>query len=128
MVADVAAGLAGLVTDLKAANRWNDTVVVIFSEFGRTKFENSIDPNNAGTDHAYANYHLVLGGAVQQGVTGDDPTNAELLTRDRNFLRPSNDFRQGLKEILTWAGVSNATIAQVFPEAYPLTSPVGIFG
>lgn len=126
MIADVAAGLSGLVADLKIAGLWQDTAICLFSEFGRTNFENSADLQRAGTDHGYANFHLVLGGAVNHGPIGDDPT-PEMLV-NRNFLQPSVDFRQVISEIFSWAGVSNATISQVFNEPYPTKGALGLFG
>ena len=56
---------------------WENTVVVTFSEFGRTSVEN----NDAGTDHAEAGVMYVAGGAVKgygstngSGVFGCSPS------------------------------------------------------
>ena len=49
---------------------WDDTIVVVVSEFGRTVHENG----NAGTDHGHGNVVWVLGGNVRGGrVYGDWP-------------------------------------------------------
>jgi uncharacterized protein (DUF1501 family) len=56
---------------------WENTIVVTFSEFGRTSVEN----NDAGTDHAEAGVMYVAGGAVKgygstngNGVFGCSPS------------------------------------------------------
>jgi uncharacterized protein (DUF1501 family) len=47
---------------------WNDTVVVVMSEFGRTFRENG----TGGTDHGHGTVYWVLGGAVRGGrIVGD---------------------------------------------------------
>ena len=52
------------------AQRWNDTVVIVLSEFGRTVRENG----DGGTDHGHGNVIWVLGGGVRGGrVYGDWP-------------------------------------------------------
>ena len=44
-------------------DEWNNTVVVVLSEFGRTFRENG----NRGTDHGHGTVYWVLGGAVNGG-------------------------------------------------------------
>jgi uncharacterized protein (DUF1501 family) len=61
-------GLAALAQGL--GQDWNDTVVVVISEFGRTVRENG----NAGTDHGHGNAIWLAGGRVNGGkVYGDWP-------------------------------------------------------
>ena len=48
---------------------WDDTVVVVQSEFART-----LTSNGAGTDHAWGGNTLVLGGSVKGGrILGSYP-------------------------------------------------------
>jgi uncharacterized protein (DUF1501 family) len=54
-------GLAGFAQEM--GPDWNNTVVVVLSEFGRTFRENG----NRGTDHGHGSVYWVLGGAVQGG-------------------------------------------------------------
>ena len=54
-------GLAGFADQMGPA--WNQTVVFVLSEFGRTFRENGTH----GTDHGHGSVHWVLGGAVQGG-------------------------------------------------------------
>jgi uncharacterized protein (DUF1501 family) len=124
--ADLGAGLAGLIQDMKAAGLWENTTIMIYSEFGRTNYQNNSSQGVAGTDHAYASTHLVLGGSVVDGVYGDDPTVADLT--DKNHLVPTIDYRDALKDIIRWGGYDQSTISQIFPETYPNSRSLGILG
>ncbi|HEX2825032.1 MAG TPA: DUF1501 domain-containing protein [Burkholderiales bacterium] len=54
-------GVAAYADEMGGA--WNDTVVVVISEFGRTFRENG----NRGTDHGHGSAYWVLGGGVRGG-------------------------------------------------------------
>ncbi len=84
---DVSASVGALASDLQAMNRWNDVVVVIFSEFGRRNFQNG----STGTDHGHGNYVWLVGGAVQGGLKGSPVTNADI---NQDYLPSAIDFRQ----------------------------------
>lgn len=62
-------GIGGLREALRAAGRWEDVLVVTYSEFGRRPRENG----GGGTDHGAAAPHFVLGGAVRGGRFGARP-------------------------------------------------------
>ncbi len=66
LLGELGAGLSALRQQLRAAGAWNDTVVVVMSEFGRRVKEN----NNGGTDHGAAAPVVVMGGAVRGGLVG----------------------------------------------------------
>ena len=82
----LASSLATLRKNLIAANVWNDTVVMTYSEFGRRAKQNA----SAGTDHGTAAPHFVMGGAVKGGLYGAYPSLSDLQDGD---LRHSIDFR-----------------------------------
>jgi uncharacterized protein (DUF1501 family) len=87
------------------------TLVVTFSEFGRTVAENG----TSGTDHGHGGVMFLLGGTVNGGtVAGQWPGLApNQLYRGRD-LDVTTDYRLVLSEILTnHMGVQ--TVEQVFP-------------
>jgi uncharacterized protein (DUF1501 family) len=81
-------------TDLTNRGLWNDTLVVVFSEFGRRISENG----SSGTDHGAGGLMMVMGGAVNGGLYG---TAASLnpiaqnttLENSGNDVRYETDFR-----------------------------------
>jgi uncharacterized protein (DUF1501 family) len=97
---------------------WDNTVVVVLSEFGRTFRENG----NRGTDHGHGTVYWVLGGSVRGGtVAGEQMTvNRGNLLQDRDFP-VLNDYRAVLGGLFRslW-GLSEAQCASVFPQSRPL--------
>jgi len=97
---------------------WNNTVVVVLSEFGRTFRENG----NRGTDHGHGTVYWVLGGAINGGtVAGEQqPVSRGTLFQDRDYP-VLNDYRAvlgGLYRSL-W-GLTAEQCARVFPQVSPL--------
>ena len=66
----VSDALAAFHADLTAIGIADDTLVVVFSEFGRTVYENG----SGGSDHGYVNPVLVLGNGVVGGLTTAHPS------------------------------------------------------
>jgi uncharacterized protein (DUF1501 family) len=79
-LSELGRGLAGYELGTRA---WNNTVVVVISEFGRTFRENG----GKGTDHGHGSVYWVLGGGVHGGrVTGDEgPVTEARLLQDRDY-------------------------------------------
>ena len=114
-------GLAGLAKGL--GKDWDDTVVVVLSEFGRTVHENG----NGGTDHGHGNVVWVLGGAVRGGhVYGDWPgLTAPRLYQGRD-LAVTTDYRTALAAILErHLRLGDRQLTQIFPGAPPARSNLG---
>jgi uncharacterized protein (DUF1501 family) len=82
----LAAGLATLRKNLIAAGRWNDVVVMTYSEFGRRARQNA----SGGTDHGTSSPQFVMGGQVKGGLHGAYPSLADLQDGD---LKHTVDFR-----------------------------------
>ena len=97
---------------------WNNTVVVVLSEFGRTFRENG----NRGTDHGHGTVYWVLGGAINGGaIAGEQQAvNRSTLLQDRDFP-VLNDYRGVLGGLYrTLWGLSADQCAMIFPQASPL--------
>lgn len=112
-------GLAALKTDLGPT--WNDTVVVVMTEFGRT-----VAPNgNRGTDHGTASCAFLLGGAVRGGrVIADWPGLAQGQLNEGRDLRATTDLRAVLKGVVRdHLGVSDAG---AFPESGQVRAADGL--
>ncbi len=82
----LASSLATLRRNLIAAGRWNDVVVMTYSEFGRRARQNA----SGGTDHGSAAPQFVMGGGVKGGLHGAYPALTDLQDGD---LRHTVDFR-----------------------------------
>jgi uncharacterized protein (DUF1501 family) len=97
---------------------WQDTVVVVLSEFGRTFRENG----NRGTDHGHGTVYWVLGGGVSGGrVAGEQQVvSRATLFQDRDYP-VLNDYRAVLGGLFRslW-GLSNAQCASVFAQREPV--------
>ncbi|QWT20833.1 DUF1501 domain-containing protein [Bacillus sp. NP157] len=109
-------GLAAFANGLGDAE-WNNTVVVVVSEFGRTFRENG----NKGTDHGHGTTYWVLGGKVNGGrVAGNQVAiNAGSLLQNRDYpvLNNYRDVLGGLMKRMY--GLNDGDLAKVFPNARP---------
>ena len=98
-------------------SEWDNTVVVVLSEFGRTFRENG----NRGTDHGHGSVYWVLGGSIRGGtVAGEQaPVNRGALLQDRDFP-VLNDYRAVLGGLFrTLWGLSPDQSARIFPQVSP---------
>lgn len=96
--------LDGALADFRAAmeqvGRWDDVLVVTYSEFGRRPRENG----GGGTDHGTAAPQFVLGGKVRGGRYGEAPSLHSL--DDNGDLRHTTDFRRVYATIADrWWGI-----------------------
>lgn len=95
--------------------QWNNTVVVVVSEFGRTFRENG----NRGTDHGHGSAYWVLGGGVKGGrIAGEQvAVNPSTLFQNRDYP-VLNEYRAMFGGLLRrMYGLSDAQLATVFPGA-----------
>lgn len=107
LLGNLGSSLATFYTDLQNMGALDDTVIVVYSEFGRTCYQNGQAGNlSVGTDHGHASNSFVLGGPVRAGVYGDLPTANELRNGDYNALLPKVDFRDIFSDVLEWLSVS----------------------
>jgi uncharacterized protein (DUF1501 family) len=92
---------------------WNDTVLVVISEFGRTVHENG----NAGTDHGHGNVMFVMGGPVKGGkIYGEWPGLAAAQLYQGRDLAVTTDFRHPLAAILErHLRLGDQALEKIFP-------------
>ena len=102
---------------------WNDTVVVVISEFGRTVRENG----NRGTDHGHGNAIWIAGGKVNGGkVYGDWPGLADAQLYQNRDLAITTDYRHVLAMVLErHLRLPGAAMAKIFPD---MPAPRGNLG
>jgi uncharacterized protein (DUF1501 family) len=117
--------LAGVLTELDTAladfetcigTAWQNTVIVLATEFGRTVRING----DGGTDHGVGTVALLAGGAVNGGkVYGDWPGLAPAQLYEQSDLRPTTDLRSVFKGVLRdHIGVPmNLLNTSIFPES-----------
>jgi uncharacterized protein (DUF1501 family) len=92
---------------------FEDTTIVVMSEFGRTAHENG----NGGTDHGHGNVMWVLGGRVNGGkVYGDWPGLGDAALNEGRDLAVTTDFRSVLAQVAErHMRLGDKALAQVFP-------------
>lgn len=120
LLRDLADAMACFYAAMKALNMSDSVTLFTQSDFGRTFAPNSSD----GTDHAWGNHHLVLGGAVRGNATygtyptlvlqGDDDVGDNPWDRYGRWI-PSTSVDQYAATLLSWFGASPAKVAEILP-------------
>ncbi|HEV8032156.1 MAG TPA: DUF1501 domain-containing protein [Stellaceae bacterium] len=108
----------GLAAFAQALGRdWDDTIVVVLSEFGRTVKENG----DGGTDHGHGNVVWVLGGGVRGGrVYGDWPGLAPAALYEGRDLAVTTDYRSVLAAVIgRHLRLPDRALTQIFPSFAP---------
>lgn len=96
-----------------SVNALAETTLFTASEFGRT-----LTSNGDGSDHGWGSHHLVVGGSVRGGnLYGRYPTIGVGTSDDvgQGRLLPALSVEQYGATLARWFGVSQARIADVFP-------------
>ncbi|MEW7292537.1 DUF1501 domain-containing protein [Aquimarina sp. 2304DJ70-9] len=98
--------VGALVKDLKKNDRFKDTLILTFSEFGRRVKQNG----SRGTDHGAANNVIAIGGSLKKaGVYNEIPNLSDL--DDNGDIKYSVDFRSVYASILNnWLEVNDQNI------------------
>jgi uncharacterized protein (DUF1501 family) len=102
---EVSGAVGDFYADLEEHGRENDTVILVWTEFGRR-----IRDNGSGTDHGAGGLAFVIGGSVEGGMYGEYPSLAEAEQLDGD-LKPNIDFRSAYTTILErWLGLDAVPI------------------
>jgi uncharacterized protein (DUF1501 family) len=114
-LAELGRGLAGFARSSGAA--WNDTVVVVISEFGRTFRENG----DRGTDHGHGSVYWVMGGGIKGRRLAGKQVKVEQATLFQNRDYPViNEYRAVLGGLFGRIyGLRGDRLQKVFPGARP---------
>lgn len=90
----------------------NDVTLFTTSDFGRT-----LSSNGDGSDHAWGNHHLIMGGAVSGGFYGSMPDLGLGGTSDVGSGRilPTTSTDQYAATLARWFGVADADLTTLFP-------------
>jgi uncharacterized protein (DUF1501 family) len=89
---EVSEAVSAFFADLREHNASDDTIMLIWSEFGRR-----VKDNGAGTDHGAGGVAFVLGDSVKGGMYGEYPKLSDL---EIGNLKYNNDFRSTYSSIL----------------------------
>jgi uncharacterized protein (DUF1501 family) len=97
--------LGAFIKDLKSNNRFQDVLMMTFSEFGRRVSQNA----SGGTDHGTANNMFLLGGGLKQkGMLNPMPDLTDLNDGD---LKYKVDFKNVYATVLNkWLGADDRRI------------------
>ena len=105
-------GLKAFHDDLSGQGLLNDTVILVYTEFGRRISENG----SQGTDHGAGGNMMLLGGLVRGGIYGTapnlstDPANPT-LENNAGDVRFETDFRSVYAKILdNWLGSNSVQV------------------
>jgi len=98
------AALGAFLEDLERSEAGRETVVLVFSEFGRRVRENG----SGGNDHGTAGPLFVAGPAVKGGLYGEHPS---LVDLDEGDLVFTTDFRRVYATLIErWFGVKHQRV------------------
>jgi uncharacterized protein (DUF1501 family) len=114
-IGELGRGLALLANTL--GDKWDNTVVIVVSEFGRTFRENG----DRGTDHGHGSVYWVLGGKIQGGKIAGRQVGVTEATLFQNRDWPVlNDYRGLIGGVLQKAyGLNSGQLGTIFPSTQP---------
>jgi len=101
------------------------------SDFGRTLDPAGTGTANVGSDHAWGNHHLIVGGSVlghalyglYPNLALNGPDDADSGAGARGRWIPTTSVEQYAATLATWYGVSPADLTTVFPLIGRFSSP-----
>ncbi|HUX13947.1 MAG TPA: DUF1501 domain-containing protein [Spirochaetia bacterium] len=114
LLRELADGLSAFRSAMIEEGRWDRIAVMTYSEFGRRVHENG----SGGTDHGTAAPMLVMGGLVQGGFFGQEPSLTDL---DQGDLKYTTDFRSVYQTIVSgfWGITGADKVESIFGRSFP---------
>jgi len=108
-------GLAAFASEMGGA--WNDTVVVVLSEFGRTFRENG----NRGTDHGHGSVYWIAGGGIRGGrIAGEQVAVQQSTLHQNRDYAVLNEYRALFAGVFArMYGLDAAQLERVFSGVQP---------
>ena len=113
LLQDLSTSVQAFIQDLEADNMMDNVLVMTFSEFGRTIWENG----SSGTDHSTSAPLFLFGPGVNGGLFGSPPD----LTRVNQDGDPVHDidFRSVYATVLqNWFNIDDATVSGVLGRSF----------
>jgi uncharacterized protein (DUF1501 family) len=106
----------------------NNVTLFTASDFGRT-----LTSNGSGSDHAWGNHHMIVGGAVKAGYYGSMPSLKVGGPNDMGSsvgqLVPTTSTDQYAATLAKWFGVASTDLNTVFPNLRNFSTPtLGFMG
>jgi len=107
-----------LVAELKSQGVWDDTTIVVASDFGRT-----LTSNSQGSDHGWGGNYFVMGGGVKgKQMLGTFPERLTEFKSEVNVGRgrfiPTTPWEAIWNAVSEWWGIDDAeTLADLLPHA-----------
>jgi uncharacterized protein (DUF1501 family) len=115
-LSELDAGIGAFMSALQEMGLENNVLISTHSDFNRTYTSNV----TAGTDHAWGNHQLIIGGGIRGGrIIGTVPEpelNGSLDFNGYGTWIPSLSVTQMAASIGAWMGLSNSQVANVFPD------------
>ncbi len=115
-LAELDAGLGAFMQALAEIGLANQVLVCTHSDFSRSMQANS----TGGTDHAWGNHQLVLGGGIQGGKVYGSMPDLDLggssdLSGQGTWI-PTTSVTQMTAGIGSWMGLNSSQLSSVFPD------------
>jgi uncharacterized protein (DUF1501 family) len=117
LLEELGRGLSAFSQEMRSAQAWQRTTVIVMSEFGRTLRENG----NRGTDHGHGSVMWVLGGSVAGGRVLGEQVSVESRNLFENRDYPVlNDYRAVLGGLFQrMYGLNSNSLQKVFANVAP---------